>query len=458
MDFHGVRIIFVLLAFGMLTACTGGDGSGGTDSGNRDATSSVSEANGESSSQSQDSTKSTLQVRQFVADLQTWQGDLELAPEQASFNGVGEVAAKSATTEMTEMLQVIAVAGQQATIVALPDIFLSAACDQLSGLSKWTCNTLTNGQSLGSICNFALNIDLFGKPLCEWLSTMSFPIDISSAVAGNTIVNRFEILEGNAQVLGYDAESDTRMNLRLTESGHEDNEVFFAIDGTASQGGTELQIESGELRFQYDVLDGSKVVFPKAAQMVLQVAMSTSSSNDYDDSNGTNSNFAEFDGEISAAIVFEERKPLRELLGLENLSIAILANGLYSNSAGNAYPTRLRINNAQGPEYQITLEVQTNDLNTTADISFDSETTTVSEERLSFTMAWDNKSYEITRDPNNPQWVTVENQEKVSLFVDYGAADDNAGVISIDGKGMGEVTFLNGSLLITLIDGTELIL
>ena len=445
MGFHGVRVFSILLlVMGLLTACSEGeDSAAGTDTGNGNSAAAVA----------LDESASTLQVRQFVADLQTWQGDIELAPEQASFNGVGEVAAKTATKEMTEMLQVIAVAGQQATIVALPELFLKRSCDQLGNwLLKASCHTLTNGKSLNEICNFALNINIGGKPICDWLSLIAMPIDPQKALTGNGIINYFEIFDGNSEVRGYDNHSDTRMNIRLTDSSHQGNEVYFSIAGTASQGDTELTIESGELRFQYDVLDGSKVVFPKAAQLLLQVTMTS------DATSKDSTQVVAFDGEISAAIVFEEQKPMHELLGLENLSIAILANGLYSNEAGNVYPTQFKINNAEGPEYKITLEVHTNDLNTAADISFDSQTVDVSNERLSFTLAWDDRSYQITRDPANPQRVMVENQEKVSLFVDYGALDNKAGLITIDGKNYGEVSFLNGSLLISLIDGTELIL
>lgn len=390
---------------------------------------------------SQQASKQSQKVRRFVDDLKTWQEDIELSPEKAPFEGVGEAASSTATKELTELVQVMAIAGQQATLVALPELYLKAACDRLDPISGFICHRMVADKTLEELCNSALNLKLMGKPVCVWLDAIPWPIDPSGAFKGNSLYNRFALLNGRANLLGYDATTDISLNIQLTESGFNEDEVFFSVSGTAQQGDTQLTVTNGTFTYYFESLDGNSFQTPHSMDFQLEVRIEDLAETE---------NSVAFEGDTSGTVTLAEQKPFRELIGLDKLAVAINAEGEFISDQNKRYPANLVINNHQAIDFELTLQVQTNDLNNTAQVSYDSS--------QSFTIAWDNKAYEVIRNNQETAKVTVSNQEQVTMKLDYEQTSDTVGEIQIDGQTYGQVSLLNGSLLITLNDGTELVL
>lgn len=434
----GIYLLFAMLLT-MVSGC-GGDG----------------DADNQSNSERQAKqlgSKQSQQVRRFVDDLKTWQDAINLSPEQTSFQGVGEVAAGVATKELTEIIQVIAVAGQQATLVALPELYLEAACDRLDLVSGFLCHQLIADKTLEELCNSTLNLEILGKSLCVWLDDIRWPVDAGEALMGNSLYNQFGLLNGTANLLGYDAGTDIALNVQLTESGFLDNEVYFSVSGDIQQGESQLLISNGAIEYYFESLDGSGFEAPHSMAFQFQISMQNLAATEGD---------VEFNGSVSGSVTFGERKPFRELIGLDKLAIDMRAQGEFSNDQSKQFPAELAISNRDGTDFALLLQVQTNDLNKTAQVSYESvaATQTKQETPLSFTIAWDDKAYEVVQDDKDANKVTVRNQEQVTMDLDYGQTGDanTLGEIRIDGLSVGQVIPLNGSLLITLEDGTELVL
>lgn len=429
--------LFTILLFLQLTGCSGGSSDNASEK-NSGADERIVLSDSEKKQH----------VQRFVDDLKSWQDTISLSPEEQSFDGVGEAAAKTATGELTEMVQTLAVAGRQATLVALPELFLKNSCDKLDIVSGFVCHQLIAGKTLSELCNSALNLQLFGRPLCDLLNEISLPVEAREVFKGNALTVRFALLDGSAELSGYDTGTDISLKVQLAESGFTENQVFFSVSGVVKQGDTELKITTGTFKYHFESLDGETFQLPLNMDYQLQVMSEALADN----------NSAGFEGSIEGSIDFDNEKPFQELIGLDKSPLVFSANGHFVSALDKHYPAELLVDNRQTIEIQLAMQVQTADLNETADVAYDAGLDVNQQEPLNFTISWDKKSYQVMRNKYDADEVTVSNHEDVIMSLDYGQSEDQVGNISVGGQHYGKISVLNGSLLITLLDGTELVL
>ena len=429
--------MFIIMLFFPLMGCNGGSSGSGSEG-----------DNGTDDRVVESDPEKTQQVRRFVDDLKIWQDAIRLSPGEKSFDGVGEAAAKTATQEVTEMLQAVAVAGRQATLVALPELFLKNSCDKLDFVSGYVCHQLIAGKTLSELCSSTLDLELFGRPLCDLLNEINWPVDASEAFSGNSLSTRFALLDGSAELSGHDTGTDITLEVQLTESGFMDNQVFFSVTGLVKQGDSELTITTGTFNYYFESLDGETFQLPLSMEYQLQVASEALADNA----------IAGFEGSIEGTIDFDNGKPFQELIGWDKSPLVFSASGEFTSALDKLYSTELIVDNSQAIAIQLALQVQSADLNDTADVVYGDDLDVNQQEPFNFTISWDNKHYQVTHSKEDADEVTVSNHEDVIMSLDYGQSGGQVGDIIIGDETYGKVSFLNGSLLINLPDGTELVL
>lgn len=387
----------------------------------------------------------------FMQDLTSWQGYLSLSPDQPSFANVVSSIGVSTGSDLTRMLQAIAIAGQYGPVVALPDLALGAACDTLgNALAKITCRMLIANRSLEEICEGSLNLVIFNRSLCDILNDLTLPL-------GNGLKGNFALYDGHARI--YGTRNEVEVDITFTAQSRSGTRYGFSVTGYAATETGEMNITDGRFDFTFeDAVDIRNLKLPENASGAIQV-------NYQQFTNEVNGESTSFAGNLVvdldlAGVRLEGDGEEPTLEGLENIALSLQAEGAFESQYGDHFDGSLSLNG--GPDSHINVQFETDlpDYSDRATITLNSSPAQLAEGRIEdLSMSWGGKHY-TTLYFFQPAWGTrIRNQDGVQLDLDLSVDDgETAGWLYHKGTRYGRVSPLNGSLLFELSDGREVVL
>lgn len=386
----------------------------------------------------------------FMADLALWQGQLSLNPQTASFADMVNAMGVSTGADLSNMLQAVAVAGQFGPIVALPEMALGAACDSLANyFARLTCRMLIAGKSLESICEGTLNLYIGNRSLCEFLNDLDIPL-------GNGLRGHFALYDGVARI--YGDIQDTSVDITFTRSSRSSTRYGFTVAGSVESSVGVLTINSGNVQMLFEGgLDIKHLKLPEEASGTIAVSYQQSATEETVDT-------MSFEGTVTLAL---DLRNVREsdidgedaYSGLDQIGIELTADGAFASSNGASFDGSLSISGGADSNVEMQFETDLPDFSDRAVISL-----SASPEHLAAGLAdsiriqWGGKQYDILNfvDEHN---IRITNQDGVILDLDLSVEDGvNAGYLLLNGTRYGSVSPLNGSLLFTLSNGSEIVL
>ncbi|HVL02318.1 MAG TPA: hypothetical protein VM553_21010 [Dongiaceae bacterium] len=386
-------------------------------------------------------------VEAFVADLALWQGFLSLDPQQASFAQMVSAMGVTTGTDLSNMLQAMAIAGQYGPIVALPDLALGAACDSLGNyFARMSCRLMIAGKSLESICEGALNLVIFNRSLCDILNDLTLPL-------GAGLRGHFALYDGVVRI--YGDVQDTEVDLTFTRASRTSTRYGFKVAGTVESADGLMEISSGDLEMVFaGGLDIKNLKLPESAKGNIAVHYEQFATGDHPDS-------MTFDGGVSLQLDLSNVRQNDDngYSGLDQIGIALSANGEFSSQSGGNFAGSLSINGGLDSNVQVQFETDLPDYSDRAVVTLIASPDHLANGLIdSLRIKWAGKQYDIINyvDSNG---IRITNQDGVIMDLDLNVEDgQNAGRILLNGTAYGSVSPLNGSLLIQLSNGSELVL
>lgn len=388
-------------------------------------------------------------VAAFVQDLQLWQGYLSLDPNQSSFTQVVSSMGASTGADLTHMLQALAIAGQYGPIVALPDLALTAACDSLANyLARLSCRLLIAGKSLQEICEGTLNLVLFGRSLCDILNDLTLPL-------GAGVYGHFALYDGVVRIYGSIENAD--VDVTFTRSSRSSNRYGFTVTGTVDTATGSLLIDSGSVSLVFNGgLDIRNLKLPESASGSIQVHYAQL---------GTDENPAgmQFDGSVTLDLDLRNVRSAEtqgSYAGLDQIQLALTANGEFSSDLGESFAGSLTINGGIDSNVVVRFETDLPDYSDRAVITLTATPAQLADGLAdSIRMSWGGKQYDILNFTGDNTGIRITNQDGLIMDLDLTVEDgQTAGYLLLNGVRFGTVSPLNGSLLFTLADGSETVL
>lgn len=389
-------------------------------------------------------------INAFLEDLQLWQGYLSLDPTRPSFDDMVGALGVSTGTDMTQMLQALAVAGQYGPIVALPDLALTAACDSLANyFARLTCRLLIAGKSLQEICEGSLNLVIFGRSLCEILNDLTLPL-------GAGVYGHFALYDGVVRIYGTLQNSD--VDITFTRSSRSSSRYGFTVAGTVDTEQGSMTINSGNVALVFDGgLDIKNLKLPEQASGSINVHYEQLVT-------AENPNGMSFDGNIALDLdlsnVRSNEGDEDGLIGLDQIQLTLTAEGEFSSDMGGNFAGALSINGGIDSNIVVQFETDLPDYSDRAVI-----TLTASPQQLasglaeSLRLTWGGKQYDVLNFMGDYAGIRITNQDGVIMDLDLSVEDGaTAGYLLLNGTRFGTASPLNGSLHLTLADGRELVL
>ncbi len=393
--------------------------------------------------------EAAAKIAAFLDDLALWQGYLSLNPNQTSFGQMVNTLGISTGTDMSHMLQVLAIAGQYGPIVALPDLALGAACDSLENFfARLTCRSLIANKSLQEICEGAGNLVLFGRSLCEILNDLTLPL-------GAGLYGHFALYDGIVRIQGTIEGAD--VNVTFVRAGRNRTHYSFSVAGTIETDTGSLSIDSGNINLLFTGgLDIKNLKLPEFADGNFTVHYSQAV-------DAENSNPMQFAGSINLSLDLSNVRTAEDnsaLVGLEQIGLSLTADGEFSTALGNSFTGALSLNG--GMNSNIVMEFQTDlpDYSGVAVVSLTSTPVNLANGVIdTIQMNWAGKRYEVLNFADEHPGIRISNQDGIILDLDLSVEDGAlAGYLLLNGTRYGSVSPLNGSLLFTLADGSERVL
>ncbi|MDY6921988.1 MAG: hypothetical protein SV765_17450 [Pseudomonadota bacterium] len=390
-------------------------------------------------------------IEAFVSDLQTWQGYLSLNPDQSSFAGVVSAVGVSTGTDLGNMLQAVAIAGQYGPVVALPDAALSAACDSLStALYRLTCRLLISGKSLEDICHGNLNLVLFNRSLCDVLNDLELPL-------GSDLRGHFALWDGVARI--YGTSNGMEVDLTFTSAGNQQGSYGFGLSGQVTSDTGSLTISEGQFSLQFDGgIDLRNLKLPESAAGTLSV--NYAQFHDVGLENPTT-----FSGDLSVNVDLSGVSQTGDdnttpVSGLDSITMALSADGLFESLMGDSFQGSIELTGGADSGVQLQFITDLPDFTDQAVIHLESTREQLAQGQINdLSLSWGGKQYDIMYFHAPFHGIRVENQDGVIMDLDLGVEDGAvAGSLMLNGTAYGTVTPLNGSLVLRLSDGSEILL
>ncbi|OUS31142.1 hypothetical protein A9Q99_04830 [Gammaproteobacteria bacterium 45_16_T64] len=450
-------------AFGLFSQCTMLlmilllSGCGGQGSSDNSGSSYLSDSDAEDtlSDDSNDDTpvvdsEALRQVRGFEEDLKVWEGKLNLNPEVPSFDGTIGTISSLATDDIYVMLQSVMLTTQHAALIAIPELALSEACENLgNALAVLGCKTLLKTSNLEQLCNANVDFELFGLNFCEFINAVPVPIILPSTLPQNVESTgpwvEFALLDSNARV--YNEWEGIEFDVALSEGEVSGKQVHFSIEGTVEKEGTVLTILKSKISFIYEeALSGSKIALPKNATGSLNIEFQQTM-----DGVITNPVFYEGAVNIDAELVDLSQSGGQGVLGVSGIDLTLDAQGEYTDYRDNVFNGSVGLPNGARDDLSLNFETRTPDdvANVTVEVTASPEE--VQEGLLSLLILWDSKEYDIHYDIEQPSVVIVQNQNGVLMKIDF-SKSTNAGTITKGGVVYGTIDIVNGQAVIRLVN------
>ena len=394
--------------------------------------------------------ESAAKIAAFLEDMRLWQGYLSLDPEQPSFNDMVDALGLSTGTDLTQMLQALAVAGQYGPIVALPDLALTAACDSLANyFARLTCRLLIAGKSLQEICEGSLNLVIFGRSLCDILNDLTLPL-------GAGVYGHFALYDGVVRIYGTLQDAD--VDITFTRNSRSSGRYGFSVAGTVDTAQGSMTINSGTVALVFEGgLDIKNLKLPEQASGSINVHYEQLVT-------AENPNGMSFDGDIALDLDLSNVRNTEGdedgLIGLDQIQLTLTAEGDFSSAMGGSFAGALSINGGIDSNVVVQFETDLPDYSDRATV-----TLTASPEQIAsglvgtVRIAWAGKQYDVLNFTGDYNGIRVTNQDGVIMDLDLGVEDGApAGYLMLNGTRFGTATPINGSLNLILADGSELIL
>lgn len=389
-------------------------------------------------------------IEAFLADLRLWQGQLSLNPQQASFADSVNALGISTGSDLSSMLQSVAIAGQYGPVVALPNLALSAACDSLTNyFARMTCRLLIAGKSLEQICEGALNLYIGSRSLCDFLNDLTLPL-------GNGLYGHFALYDGVARI--YGSVQDNAVNLTFTRTTRSNTTYGFSVTGTVESASGLMTINSGNVQMVFDGgLDIRDLQLPEEARGTLNVAYEQIASDSHPDT-------MTFDGDINLSLdlsnVRESEEEEGTYAGLDQIGLDLSAAGQFASSTGTSFSGSLTISGGLDSTVEVQFETDTPDYADRATISLSASPEHLAEGLVdSLRIRWGGKQYDVINFFGASHGIRITNQDGVILDLDLSVEDgENAGYLLLNGTRFGSISPLNGSLSFLLSDGSETVL
>lgn len=387
----------------------------------------------------------------FMADLALWQGQLSLNPQAASFADMVNAMGVSTGADLSKMLQAVAIAGQFGPIVALPEMALGAACDSLGNyFARLSCRMLIAGKSLESICEGALNLYIGNRSLCEFLNDLDIPL-------GNGVRGHFALYDGVARIYG-DVE-DTTVDITFTRTTRTSSRYGFSVTGSVETAVGVLAINSGNFQMVFEGgLNIKDLKLPEQASGTVDVSYQQIASE-------SNLDSMSFDGSVTLAL---DLSNVREsdadsesaYSGLDQIGIEMTAEGEFAAASGASFNGSLGISGGLDSNVQMQFETDLPDFSDRAVIVLSASPDNLANGLAdSISISWAGKQYDILNFIGESNGIRITNQDGVIMDLDLSVEDGvNAGYILLNGTRYGSVSPLNGSLVFTLSDGSEVVL
>lgn len=386
----------------------------------------------------------------FVADLALWEGYLSLNPQQASFAQVVSAMGVATGADLSNMLQAMAIAGQYGPIVALPDLALGAACDSLGNyFARMTCRLLIAGKSLEDICEGTLNLVIFNRSLCDILNDLTLPL-------GAGVYGHFALYDGVVRI--YGDVQNTEVDLTFTRASRSSTRYGFAVSGTVESAQGLLEINSGNVEMLFaGGLDIKNLKLPESANGSIAVNYQQFATDDHPDS-------MSFAGQVSLQLDLSnvrENDDSAETAysGLDQIGIQMTAAGEFSSVYGDSFAGSLSISGGLDSNVQVQFETDLPDYSDRAVVTMTSSPDNLAAGLIdTIRIRWAGKQYDI-ENYFSSNGIRITNQDGIIMDLDLSVEDGvNAGRILLNGTAFGSVSPLNGSLLIKLSNGSEVVL
>lgn len=388
-------------------------------------------------------------INAFMADLALWQGYLSLDPNQTSFAQMVSSLGVSTGSDMTQMLQALAIAGQYGPIVAIPDLALTAACDSLGNyFARLSCRLLIAGKSLQDICEGSLNLVIFGRSLCDILNDLTLPL-------GAGLYGHFALYDGEVRIYGAIEGAD--VDVTFTRSTRSSYRYGFNVVGTIDTDSGSLAIESGNVTLVFDGgLDIKNLKLPETASGAITVHYEQLASE-------STPVGMQFDGAINLNLDLSNVRASDSedtYAGLDQIKMAVNASGDFSSDYGDSFAGSLTINGGLNSNIVLQFETDLPDYSDSATITLTTTPSQLASGLIdSIRMSWGGKQFDIMNFTGEQAGIRITNQDGIILDLDLSVEDDmNAGYLLLNGVRYGSVTPLNGSLLFTLANGSEIVL
>ena len=367
--------------------------------------------------------------RAFIADLQAWQGVINVTSMSQPLVADAYDLATGMDHYQAPLLQAMALASQHAAIVAVPDLALEAACNSLGNIfARLLCQSLIIKYSIEEICDVALNLTIFGVSVCDFLNDLTLPM-------GHGLWANYAIYDGNARIFGE--LEGVELDVSFTNGVRSGSTIQFAIEGTISDGNTDIVIAPGTITYHFaSTLTSQTLQLPQRVDLRFEQTSET-----YSDSESLS-----FNGATTATVTLAAITGSGQL-GRNGVAYSVALDGDYSYGQSSFSGTS-SMSNQTGYGVSTAFLINNQDMTLSASLDLQSPE--------DFSIEWNGKRYRFTYGDSNDTTVTIRNQDNVMLQIDYSAANDtSAGRLAVGDANYADVTWVNDSLKFRLADNSE---
>jgi len=396
----------------------------------------------------------------LVADLQLWENIINVRDNSnADLNSMREKRAAFEETLVPELLDMqnsLAVAMPWGLLPALPQLLINGFCDTVGGVFANSCKSLVNLDQLQLSCAQS-NLVLFGQDLCEYLSDM--PIKTN----GNYTV-RYQFFDGTVTVDGDIG--DNAVDITMSVDVDDLKRIAFNTAGTLTSSTATFQVDNSSTSFNFkEAISILAMKLPETIEVMAEgnIAQNEDASDDpmkfsgKFDLNIDLSAASENDSDQETEETIEQTRSL--ILG-ENVSYQLNLDGSFETAVSNdRFDTKLVVVGEQDTNYSLTVDLDSDDLSTTASATLTGAMTKAENDEAAsndsvLELVYDNKVIEIEKSSSSNQ-VVVTNQDSIILNIDSSVESGIVGSASAGGVSLGDIFISEGSYSMVLSNGTE---
>jgi len=394
------------------------------------------------------------QAKQFVADINSWNGMLNFKNSEGLFAEHHTQMQQNLLPVLAPMQQTLAGVAAWGLVPVLPELVVATYCNSLMGLAKTLCHSMISTDGLSRACVSGSGLTLFGHDACDLVKQ----IKLVKRSDYNVVYN---LLEGTVSAKG--TVNGQTVDLLMTANTADEGETLsLLIEGTVENASAKVNLQSSTISFNF--ADGINLLRLKApgtanAEFIGSVVQKASE---------TVTDPISFEGQMNLDVDLSNLANLNssgdeqvvlnlsESLASRNLEFNLMLAGQFSAESGDSLQSTLTVHGGDTNTYSLSYEIDSPDLTTTALATVSGTIDQSVMKPVDIELYYAGRSILASNDENDLNRYSLLNQDGILIDVNLDpAATGSIGSATLAGATLAGISHQDASYLVEFADGSS---